>query len=192
MNISLLFAQNKQQSFCHAIVAAIRETLEKAGHSVTFHDLYAEKFDPVLPEGEESLPEEKVPQQIRDYGAELKAADGIIVVHPNWWGSPPAILRGWIERVIRHGIHYNFTPNGAVSHMGDKIVQIFTTSNSPPEVEFGINKDPVGHYWEVLVFGVLGFKSYERRNFAPVILSTPEERTQWLDEVRATTARRFQ
>ena len=32
---------------------------------------------------------------------EIKEADGIVVVHPNWWGQPPAILKGWVDRVLR-------------------------------------------------------------------------------------------
>jgi NAD(P)H dehydrogenase (quinone) len=40
--------------------------------------------------------------------AEIAKADGIIIIHSDWWGRPPAILKGWIDRVIRPGIAYRF------------------------------------------------------------------------------------
>ncbi len=191
MNITIIVAQNKSQSFNHGIAATIRETLETAGHTITLHDLYKENFNPVLAEGEEKLSEDELPQDIRAYLAEIRAAQGLIFVHPNWWGGPPAILRGWIDRVFRQGSTYNFTAEGPVSYIGDKVVQVFSTSNTPREVEMNFYKDPIENFWGVVVFGLLGSKSFERRNFEPVILSTPEQRTQWLDAVRETVTRRY-
>ena len=39
---------------------------------------------------------------------ELARADGIIIVHPNWWGAPPAVLKGWVDRVFRPEVAYRF------------------------------------------------------------------------------------
>jgi len=191
MNILLILAQNKTSSFNHAIAARAAAALEELGHSVSVHDLYAEHFDPVLPIGEESLPEEELPQTIRDYLAEVRSSDGLIFVHPNWWGSPPAILRGWVERVFRQNSMYNFSPQGVVSYIGDKVVQIFSTSNTPREIEMNVYRDPIENFWKTILFGLLGCKSFERRNFEPIILSTPEERKKWLDEIEDTIKRRF-
>ncbi|MDR0326939.1 MAG: NAD(P)H-dependent oxidoreductase, partial [Planctomycetaceae bacterium] len=105
--------------------------------------------------------------------------------------GPPAILRGWIDRVVRTGSCYQFTKAGVVSHVGGKIVQIFSTSNTPRDVELNVYGDPVEVFWKTVVFGLLGTKSFERRNFEPVVMSTPEERKGWLDEVETTLQRRF-
>ena len=35
---------------------------------------------------------------------EVADADGYVVVHPNWWGQPPAVLKGWLDRVFRQGV----------------------------------------------------------------------------------------
>jgi putative NADPH-quinone reductase len=191
MNILLLLANPEPKSYNHVLAEAARETLEQLGNTVFFHDLYREHFDPVLPPNEATLPEPQLPQNIRDYLAELRTSDGIIAVHPNYWSSPPAILRGWIERVIRTNSCYNFTPQGPVSHIGGKIVQIFSTANTPDDVDATLYGDPVGVFWEKVVFGILGCKSYNRRNFSPVILSTAEERQQWLAEVKEIVRRQF-
>jgi len=191
MKILLILGHPKSGSLNHAIAEMSIAVLKELGHEVIFHDLYQEHFDPVLPVGEENLPEEELPGFIQDHLRSFKDAAGVIFVHPNWWGGPPAILRGWIDRVIRTNSCYNFTPNGIVSHVGGKIVQIFSTSNTPRDVELNVFGDPIENFWKVVVFGILGTQSFERRNFESVVVSTPEERQGWLAEVEATLKHRF-
>ena len=62
-------------------------TLREAGHTVTFHDLYAEKFDPLLPYAEIAR-DAALPPLVAEHCREIAAADGIVIVHPNWWGMP--------------------------------------------------------------------------------------------------------
>ena len=191
MKILLILGHPKPGSLNHAIVEKSIAALKELGHEVIFHDLYQEHFDPVLPMNEENLPEEELPKFLQEHLRNFKEADGVVFVHPNWWGGPPAILRGWIDRVVRNNSCYNFTKDGVVSHVGGKIVQIFSTSNTPRDVELKVFGDPIENFWKVVVFGLLGTKSFERRNFESVVISTPEERQGWLAEVETTLKRRF-
>jgi putative NADPH-quinone reductase len=179
------------ESYNHALAGKTVDTLKKTGHDVIFHDLYAEQFDPVLPKGEEHLPEPQLPPVIQNYLREFKEAEGIVFLHPNWWGSPPAVLRGWIERIVRTNSCYNFTESGVRSYVGGKIVQIFSTSNTPKEIEEKVYGDPIETYWRTVVFGVLGCRSFSRRNFGPIIVSTPEERRTWLNEAETIMKEKF-
>ncbi|MGL4943123.1 MAG: NAD(P)H-dependent oxidoreductase [Thermoguttaceae bacterium] len=191
MSIVTILAHPSPTSFNHAIAERVRDTLELRHERCVFHSLYAESFDPVLPVGEETLDEAALPSNVRQFVAEVREASGIVIVHPNWWGSPPAILRGWVDRVFRHGFAYNFTATGPVPHFTNKTVQVFTTSNTPRDIEMNLHGDPLETHWRKIVFGLCGCKSFERRNFEPVIMSTPEERKTWLEEVAATIERRF-
>ncbi|MGL4593211.1 MAG: NAD(P)H-dependent oxidoreductase [Thermoguttaceae bacterium] len=191
MKVLVILGHPKMGSFNHAITQTCCSILEELGHDVCCHDLYREGFDPVLPGDDVGRDASELPESIQKMIAEFKAADGVIFIHPNWWGGPPAILRGWIERVFHHGAIYQFTEKGPISFVGDKCIQIFSTSNTPHDIEVNINGDPIEHFWKVIVFGLLGFKSFERRNFESIILSSPEERAAWLEEVRATIQRRF-
>ena len=191
MKILLLLGHPKQNSFNHAIAETSVNVLTKLGHDVVFHDLYQEHFDPVLPSGEEGLPEEQLPEYLQDHLRHFKEADGVVVVHPNWWGGPPAILRGWVDRVLRANSCYQFTKEGVVSYVGGKIVQVFSTSNTPRDVELNVYGDPLEVFWKVVVFGLLGTQSFERRNFESVVLSTLAERQDWLAEIETTLRRRF-
>jgi len=73
------------------------------------HDLYAEKFDPVLTVGELG-PDTSEDDLVNQYVKELIESDLLFFVHPNWWGQPPAILKGYIDRVIRPPYAYDFPP----------------------------------------------------------------------------------
>ncbi|MDR2440952.1 MAG: NAD(P)H-dependent oxidoreductase [Planctomycetaceae bacterium] len=191
MKILLILGHPKSGSFNHVLAETAVQTLGELGHEVLFHDLYRERFDPVLPVDEEKLDESELPEYLRQYLSELRESQGLIFVHPNWWGGTPAILRGWIDRVFRQNSVYNFTPNGPVSYIGNKIVQVFSTSNTPRDIEVNVYGDPVETFWRVILFGLLGSQSFERRNFESIILSTPEERRLWIDEVKTTLRRRF-
>ena len=107
MNISVILAHPDQGSFNHAIADTCFQTLLETEHHVCFHDLYKEQFDPLLPRGEIKK-DAAIPTGIKQHCEEIVNTDGIIIVHPNWWGMPPAILKGWIDRVIRPGVAYEF------------------------------------------------------------------------------------
>ena len=190
MNVYVLIGHQHQGSFNHAIAAAAVEELGALGHEVVYHDLYAEGFDPVLRQ-EEILAEGPLEPVVKRHLDEVLAADGYVVVHPNWWGQPPAILRGWQDRVLRQGYVYEFGPGGVVGHLKGKRALVLTTSNTPRDVEQKVFGDPLENLWKTCVFGFCGVEDFVRRNFESIVLSTPEQRGEWLDEVRRLVRERF-
>src|SRR5208337_5129911 len=152
MQISLILAHPSPGSFNHAIAEKTMETLQEAGHAVLFHDLCMERFDPLLPSVE--IPRDApLSPVIARHCAEIAATDGIVIVHPDWWGMPPAILKGWIDRVLRPGIAYKFasTDNGEgipVGLLRAKAVVVFNTSNTPRDREQEVFGDPLERIWK--------------------------------------------
>ena len=178
-------------SFNGAIARAASGALIALGYEPVLRDLYAEGFDPIMTLGETNRPVEEAPESIRAEMEQVKECVGMVFVHPNWWGAPPAILKGWLDRVIRNGFAYGFTEQGAWQGLSDKIVQVFTTSNTPRDYELEVYGDPLENFWKTIVFGVVGSKSFERRNFEQIILSDQQTRADWLAKVDATIRRRF-
>ena len=190
MKVLVILGHQRQGSFCHAITQTAIDELRQAGHEVVFHDLYAEQFDPILPHAEipKGAPLDPVVQR---HVEEVSAADGYIVVHPNWWAQPPAILKGWLDRVVRQGSAYEFGPGGVVGLLKGRRALVLTTSNTPRDIELSVYGDPLENLWKTCVFGFCGVDDFERRNFESIVLSTPEQRAGWLDEVRELVRRRF-
>jgi putative NADPH-quinone reductase len=107
MKVSVILAHPGTKSFNCAIAQAAVQALHKCGHEVRFHDLYREEFPPVIAASEVRRGA-SLPQIIKTHCDEIAEADGIIIIHPNWWGQPPAILKGWVDRVLRPGVAYEF------------------------------------------------------------------------------------
>jgi putative NADPH-quinone reductase len=181
MKISVILGHPTPGSFNHAVAKTVVETLCASGHNVIFHDLYAENFDPILrtPEIPRGTP---APAQIVRHTAEILSAEGIVIVHPNWWCQPPAILKGWVDRVLRAGEAYRFTEKGAVGLLKARQALVITTANNSQENEVQMYGDPLEVFWKKVVFGLCGVPC-ERLIFSPVILSTPDQRAQWLQQV---------
>jgi putative NADPH-quinone reductase len=156
MKILTIVAHPNKKSFNHAIGNAATAALTHNGHQVVCHDLYAEAFDPLLPF--EEIPQDGVlPPDIEKHCEELSSADGIIIVHPNWWGQPPAILKGWIDRVVRPGVAYEFLESDGgegvpVGLLKAKSALVFNTSNTPAKREQKVFGDPLEALWKACIF----------------------------------------
>jgi putative NADPH-quinone reductase len=188
MTISLILAHPHSSSFNHAIAAAACDALREAGHQVNFHDLYAEGFDPLLPAGEIAS-SASVGGLVGWHCSEIAQADGIVIVHPNWWGMPPAVLKGWIDRVLRPGVAYRFDEGDSgegvpVGLLRAKTAVVLNTSNTLPERERQVFGDPLDTIWRNCIFGLCGVKDVRRKVFGAIVTSTPEQRGLWLQEAR--------
>jgi NAD(P)H dehydrogenase (quinone) len=195
MQVSVILGHPTPGSFNHAICATAVAALERNGHACAFHDLYREGFDPVM--RSEELPKEAaLPPEIERHCREIGEADGIIVVHPNWWSAPPAILRGWVDRVLRAGRAYNFVPDGRggatpVGLLKARVGLVFTTANTPHDTEVELFGDPLRTHWLKVVFGLCGVARTEKWDFSPIITSTADERRAWLRDVEDAVNRHF-
>ncbi|KUG22588.1 nad(p)h oxidoreductase yrkl [hydrocarbon metagenome] len=188
MRISVILAHPDPKSFNHAIAQTAVEALKANRHKVFFHDLYKEKFDPLLPA--EEIPEDaKLPAIIKKHCEEIASADGIIIIHPNWWGQPPAILKGWVDRVIRTGVAYEFlegdsgegVPRGLLKA---KAALVYNTSNTKIQREKNIFGDPLETIWKNCIFGLCGITNFHRRMFNVIVTSSEAQRNKWLDSVK--------
>jgi putative NADPH-quinone reductase len=183
-NILVVLAHPDPGSFNHALAAAAAEAARQQGHAVVLHDLHAERFDPVLPRAEFPRGAQLGPSIAR-HCEELAGADGIVVVHPNWWGQPPAILKGWIDRVVRPGVAYEFQDGDGgegvpVGLLRARTAVVLNTSNTPAEREQQAFGDPLDAIWRRCVFGLCGVHDVRRRTYGVVVTSTPELRARWL------------
>ena len=103
----LVFANPSRASFDGQIVDAYVAEAERQGQEVVVRDLYGMKFDPVLRDEERPLHGDG--QISADVVAELDllmSADILVLVYPIWFGLPPAMLKGYVDRVL--GSRYSF------------------------------------------------------------------------------------
>ena len=134
MTIVEVICNPRPGSFNLALSAQARDTLDSLGHTVILHDLYKEKFDPIMdaPELARSF---SLDGQVQVYCRELAAADGVVIFHPDWWGQPPALLKGWVDRVFRQGVAYDldgddYSPKSWKPLLTGKKGLVFCTSDT--------------------------------------------------------------
>jgi NAD(P)H dehydrogenase (quinone) len=123
VNVLIVHAHPEPRSFTTALKDLAQAELEQAGHTVTVSDLYAMNWNPVASAadfGSRKNPDYLVYALEQRYNYEqgsiapdiaaelekIKAADLIIFSFPVYWFSVPAILKGWIDRVLVSGLCY--------------------------------------------------------------------------------------
>jgi NAD(P)H dehydrogenase (quinone) len=195
MTVLVIVAHPSIKSFNRAIAETAARKLRRNGHEVIFHDLYEEGFDPVLPE-EEIAQGVLLTQHIEIHCAEAASVEGFVIVHPNWWGQPPAIMKGWVDRVFRPGVAYEFLEGDAGGGIPQGLLRadtaiVFNTSNTPEEREMNVFKDPLETLWKNCIFGPCGVKNFHRMMFGVIVTSTQKQRTTWLKEVEEEVDRYF-
>jgi len=195
VNLLIVLAHPEPGSFNHALAGAAAEAARRLGHEVVLRDLYAERFDPILP-APEIAKDAPLPPWLRRHCDELAAAEGLVVVHPNWWGMPPAILTGWIDRVVRPGIAYRFDEGDQgegvpVGLLRARAAVVLNTSNTPDERERAVFGDPLEAIWKRCVLDLCGVKDVRRRTYGVVVTSGPEERRRWLEDAARLVASAF-
>ncbi|HEY1406356.1 MAG TPA: NAD(P)H-dependent oxidoreductase [Spirochaetota bacterium] len=193
--IIVIVAHPSVGSFNFAIAQTVVETLQAMDHAVTFYDLYRANFNPVVP-ANEIRKGGYVDPTILTYCDEVASCDAMIFIHPNWWGMPPAILTGWIDRVIRPGVAYRFVDGDSGEGVPEgllkgKTVLVINTSDTPDEREQKLFGDPLDRIWKKCVFDFCGIDNCHRKVFNIVVTSTPDQRAKWLGETRELVASLF-
>jgi putative NADPH-quinone reductase len=117
MRVLLLFCHPVETSFHAALHSAAKAGLERAGHTVDDLDLYAEGFDPVLSRAER-LGYLDVPRNraaVQPYVDRLLAAEALVLCFPVWNFGPPAMLKGFFDRVLLPGVAFTLGDDGSLT-----------------------------------------------------------------------------
>ncbi|MDX3928208.1 MAG: NAD(P)H-dependent oxidoreductase [Shinella sp.] len=136
MKILLVLAHPLEDSFAASVAATVRAELEAKGHAVDLLNLYFENFDPRLTQAERAgyFDDDYDSSAVSDIVLRLKAADGLMLVFPQWWFNFPAILKGFFDRVLVPGVAFENDPSGGriLPRLDNiKLIWSFTTTGSP-------------------------------------------------------------
>jgi NAD(P)H dehydrogenase (quinone) len=110
VEVLVVYANPDPASFGAALRDAAVAGAEDAGHQVTVLDLYAIDFDPCLSSDEHrrylDIAHDHPDPMVRDHIDHLRRADCLVFVYPTWWSGLPAVLKGWLERVLLPGVAF--------------------------------------------------------------------------------------
>lgn len=131
----IIYTHPNPNSFNHAILETVAGTARDAGDDVVIRDLYELNWEPVL--GGSDLVSFKsggIPDDIRREQEFIRGADVITFIYPVWWAGMPALLKGYIDRVMSYGFAYQYGAAGPEGLLKGKRAVLFTTQGTPNEM----------------------------------------------------------
>jgi len=132
MKHALIVAHPKERSLAMAMARRYADTAERLGHKVVIRDLYRMGFDPVLKASELPSGARVTPApDVIDERQLLGDADVFAFFYPLWFNAPPAILKGYVDRVFCAGFGFEPAAGGAHSLLEGRQLISFTTSGAP-------------------------------------------------------------
>ena len=194
MKTLIIYNHPHEGSFCSAIRDAVQSGLDTAGHSFKLINLDEDKFDPVMHEkdlkafvqggrlGEAGT--EGVDPLVMSYVEKMRWAERIVMIFPIWWMTMPAMMKGFVDKVIFPGVVYKMEGGDLVSMLSElKQVTVITTMNTPQDVY----KEMFGNSIEGSLikgtFNKIGIHDIRWISLNMVKQSGDEKRWLWLDEI---------
>jgi putative NADPH-quinone reductase len=117
VNALVVLAHPCQDSFTHSVAQAAVRGLSNGGHTVDLLDLYAEGFVPSMSTEERRAyhsDDPVVDEQVQQHIDRMLAAELLVFVYPTWWSGLPAMVQGWLQRVMVPGVGFVFDDEGKV------------------------------------------------------------------------------
>ena len=187
----VLYCHPDSKSFCHAIIENVVDTLRGKGHEVRIKDLYADGFDPILKGSDfAAFQAGKTPPDIKAEQDDISWAETITVIHPVWWASLPAMLKGYIDRVFALGFAYAFGPDGPKGLLGGRKVVVFNTQGAAKEEYDASGKtDAMKKISDIATYSFCGMEVLEHKFFGGVTSVDDATRKRYLSEVKEVMGR---
>lgn len=131
MKHAIIVGHPDPASFTMSMARTYETTIKDIGHTPVLRDLYRIAFEPRLSVAELPGREGEVPDEVAAERQLLKDADVFAFIYPLWFNSPPAIVKGYIDRVFGLGFGYNILRDGGQEPLlGGKQLIHLTSSSS--------------------------------------------------------------
>lgn len=172
----------RTDSLCTALAAAYVDGAREAGIEVTQLILSGLDFDPNV---REPSPAQQDLEPDLVYAKKLvERADHLVFIYPTWWGTMPALLKGFLDRLLVPGWAFRFHSDH--KHwdqlLTGRTAELITTMDTPPWVHRLINRRPGHNAMRRATLGFCGIRTTAETVFGPVALSDEQQRAGWLQE----------
>jgi len=182
--ILIVVGHPRSGSFCHALAKEYAEGAVSAGAETRVLELDALRFDPILRGGfEGAQPLEEDLGAVQD---SILWAGHLVFVYPVWWGTMPALLKGFIDRVFLPGFAFKYRSG---SPLWDRLLtgrtaELIVTMDSPPWYYRWLAGQPGHRMMKKTVLEFCGVRPVGITSIGGVRQSTPARREGWLAKAR--------
>jgi 1,4-dihydroxy-2-naphthoate octaprenyltransferase len=180
LKVLIIVGHPRKASFCGALANAYRKGAAGAGAQVKELWLADLRFEPDVRSFDPAV--QRVEDDVRR-GRELIAwAEHLVFVYPTWWGTMPALLKGFLDRVLAPGFAFEDLPNGRgwQKLLRGRSADLVTTMDTPGWAYRWLYRAPGHNAMRRAILGFCGIATARVLRFGPIKESRPEQRQAWL------------
>ncbi|WP_330463638.1 NAD(P)H-dependent oxidoreductase [Metamycoplasma gateae] len=182
MNVYLIMAHPTKESFNNSLAEAYEAKLKTLGKNVKKINLIDLELNPILIKNNQ---DEKQLNIIKEEQEKIKWADEIVFFYPLWWGSIPALLKGYIDNVFQSGFAFSYRKDGSGwdKLLKNKIVRVFSTCDAPSWFITTIYKNTDFRMIKTAISWFTGMKLKQAKRIDKLYKHNKEEREQIIKKI---------
>lgn len=183
--VLVIFGHPSTESLCGGLADTYVSAAERAGHDVRRINLADLTFDPLLRHGYAG-PQELEPD-LRNAQEQLTWAEHVVFIYPMWWGSMPALLKGFIDRTFLPGFAFKYHKRSPLWSrlLVGRTAELLVTMDTPPLFNKLVNRSPGEKQMKRSVIQFTGMKLVRATSFGKVRKSSPARRAKWIAKAEA-------
>jgi len=172
-----------KESFCFALAESYKKGADTNGDQCQLVHLIDLKFNPILTYGYRLVSD--LEPDLLKIQQDILQADHLVFVYPNWWATFPALLKGFIDRVLLPNFAFKYQEKGPFwdKLLKGKTARLIVTMDTPKWYYWLINKNAGHNAMKIGVLEFCGIKPVKISVFASVKSSNELKRKKWLAEV---------
>lgn len=178
----IIMAHPDKDSFNGRLAEAYYQKLLERGAEARLDCLGELQFDPILHHGYKQIQE--LEPDLQRVQANLRWCDQLVLIYPTWWGSPPALFKGLIDRALLPGFAFKYHQNDPLwdKLLTGKTARIIVTSDSPVWFNRWILGDADLKILKRSVLGFCGIKVKSTSRFGSLKTKTPAQKQSMIDD----------
>lgn len=184
-NITVILGHPDANSYCGLLAETYAQAARESGHSVKLFKLGEVVFDPILHHGYNKRQElETGLKEIQDA---ITWARHSVFVYPIWWGSMPALLKGFFDRVLLPGYGFNYRKDSPLVDrlLTGRSAHAIVTMDAPVWYYRFIYKMPGHHQIKKVILEFCGIKPVKITSFGAVRKASATQREKWRLRVKS-------
>lgn len=184
MNILIIMGHPRKESFSAALAEAYQDGAERAQMTVRKLNLADLVFNPNVVKVSPRQQEDEADISLaREW---ILWADHLVFVYPTWWGTMPALLKGFLDRTFSPGFAFEEVEENQSwdKLLTGKSAQLITTMDTPLWVYRWIYKTPGHHAMGQATLQFCGIKPVRTLSFSAIKYSSAEQRERWLNRTK--------
>ncbi len=181
--VLIILGHPNKETFCGSLGESYKKGALKSGAEVEEIFVSDLKFDPILHQGYKTI-QELEPDLLRAQQL-IKWAEHFVFIYPTWWVTMPALLKGFLDRVLLPGFAFKYRPNSSLwdQYLTEKSARLIITMDAPVWYNFLVYGNAGQKAMKRGTLGFCGIKPVRVTTIGSVKMLKTEQLINWLNKI---------